>query len=217
LEVDAIAHAANTDLRHGGGVASAIARAAGEALERRAHGPRHTAGAPRDTRRRVTVPLLLADRIAVVPVDAPFARRLLAGEPEPERPWAPGFPLESARPALRLVLEAERAGGDLAPFGVGVVQRLADGLLVGDAGYHGPPDEAGEVEIGYALVPAARGEGLGGEVARVLTEFARSHPAVRAVTARVEPDNAQSLRVLERLGFAPDGRRGDLLRYVLRR
>jgi O-acetyl-ADP-ribose deacetylase (regulator of RNase III) len=34
LAVDAIANAANTELRHGGGVAAAIARAAGETLER---------------------------------------------------------------------------------------------------------------------------------------------------------------------------------------
>ena len=34
LEVDAIANAANTELRHGGGVAAAIARAGGEELQR---------------------------------------------------------------------------------------------------------------------------------------------------------------------------------------
>lgn len=34
LEVDAIANAANTELRHGGGVAAAIARAGGSALDR---------------------------------------------------------------------------------------------------------------------------------------------------------------------------------------
>src|SRR3954453_8191073 len=34
LEVDAIANAANTELRHGGGVAAAIQRAGGEVVER---------------------------------------------------------------------------------------------------------------------------------------------------------------------------------------
>ena len=37
LEVDAIANAANTDLAHGGGVAAAISRAGGPAVQRESH------------------------------------------------------------------------------------------------------------------------------------------------------------------------------------
>lgn len=37
LEVDAIANAANTQLRHGGGVAAAISRAGGPAVQRESH------------------------------------------------------------------------------------------------------------------------------------------------------------------------------------
>ncbi|MCQ4363302.1 macro domain-containing protein [Mycobacterium gordonae] len=37
LDVDAIANAANTQLRHGGGVAAAIARAGGPAVQRESH------------------------------------------------------------------------------------------------------------------------------------------------------------------------------------
>ena len=35
-----------------------------------------------------------------------------------------------------------------------------DGTLAGDGGFKGPPDEANEVEIGYAIVPEYRGRGL---------------------------------------------------------
>jgi RimJ/RimL family protein N-acetyltransferase len=40
---------------------------------------------------------------------------------------------------------------------------------------------------------------------------------VRVLSARVEPDNAASVRLLDRLGFIADGRSSDHhLRYVLR-
>jgi RimJ/RimL family protein N-acetyltransferase len=38
---------------------------------------------------------------------------------------------------------------------------------------------------------------------------------VERVCARVDPANDRSRRLLERIGFAPDGERGGLRRFVL--
>ena len=140
---------------------------------------------------------------------------MLRGMPEPDLPWEEGFPLPSVRGALERIVAADGTGHDLEPYFAYVIVRRSDGLAVGDAGFHGPPGEDGEVEIGYALVPAARGSGLAAEATGLLVEWARTQPGVHCVTARVDPSNAPSRRLLERLGFAPDGERGGLDRYVL--
>ena len=159
--------------------------------------------------------MLSNERVRLDPITARLARAMLLGRPEPDLPWADGFPLPSVRGALERIVTAEGTGLELQPFFAYVIVRRSDGLAVGDAGFHGPPSEDGEVEIGYALVPCARGTGLAGEATRLLVEWARAQPGVRTVAARVEPTNTPSRRLLERLGFAPDGVRGGLDRFVL--
>jgi RimJ/RimL family protein N-acetyltransferase len=159
--------------------------------------------------------MLSNERVRLDPITPRLARAMLHGTPEPDLPWAEGFPLPSVRGALERIMTAEGTGLELQPFFAYVIVRLPDGTAVGDAGFHGPPGEDGEVEIGYALVPSARGSGLAGEATRLLVEWAREQPGVRAVTARVEPSNTPSRRLLERLGFARDGDRGGFDRFVL--
>ena len=139
---------------------------------------------------------------------------MLAGRPEPDLPWEEGFPLPSVRGALERIVVADGSGLALQPFFAYVIVRRSDGLAVGDAGFHGPPRD-GEVEIGYALVPAARGDGLAGEATGLLVDWARAQPGVRRVAARVDPSNEASRRLLEKLGFVRDGNRGGLDRYLL--
>ena len=104
------------------------------------------------------------------------------------------------------------------PYFAYVVVRRADGLAVGDVGFHGPPGPDGDVELGYALVPAARGRGLAGESVSLLVDWALAQTGVTAVSARVDGGNPASLRVLERLGFRPATEpAGQLLRFVLER
>ena len=108
--------------------------------------------------------------------------------------FAPGFPRPDDIDAASL------ASGT--PWGPRLVVRAHDGLVCGTAGFFGPPDqetEVPEVEVGYGLVPEARGRGVASEVLAALLALA-DEAAVR-VRASVAPDNAASLRVLAKSGF----------------
>jgi ribosomal-protein-alanine N-acetyltransferase len=76
-----------------------------------------------------------------------------------------------------------------------------DRMIIGDNGFHGPPDPAGTVELGYILVAAYRGRGYATEAARALLAWACLQPEVRRVVANCAPDNRESIRVLEKLGL----------------
>ena len=84
-----------------------------------------------------------------------------------------------------------------------------------EVGFHGPPNADGEVEIGYALVPAARGMGLARESVELLVAWAQSQPGVRVITARVDHGNVASERLLERLHFTSEGEHEGMQRFVL--
>jgi RimJ/RimL family protein N-acetyltransferase len=142
---------------------------------------------------------------------------MLSGHPEADLPWANGFPMPPLRDALTKIVAAGEDGKVLGPFFAYVIVRKADGRAVGDAGFFGPPTEDKELEIGYALVPGARGSGLASQSVRLLTSWARTQLGVGDITARVEPGNISSERLLGRLGFRPDGERDGMRRFVLRR
>jgi ribosomal-protein-alanine N-acetyltransferase len=73
--------------------------------------------------------------------------------------------------------------------------------VIGTAGFKGPPDEAGMVEIGYGMAPSFQGHGFATEAAAALVEFAFDDGRVRLVRAHTLPTNNASTRVLEKCGF----------------
>lgn len=80
---------------------------------------------------------------------------------------------------------------------------LTDQVLIGAGGFHGPPDEAGVVEIGYAILPVHHQMGFAREAAGGLIAWAMKHRRVRAVRGRTLSDGYASQRVLLQLGFHP--------------
>jgi [ribosomal protein S5]-alanine N-acetyltransferase len=96
-----------------------------------------------------------------------------------------------------------------------LIVHAADETLIGETGFHGPPDGSGTVEVGYSIVPAYRGRGFASEATRALIRHALARPDIRRVTAECFEDNVASLRVLEKLGMRRVGSAGGTLRFEL--
>lgn len=77
--------------------------------------------------------------------------------------------------------------------------------FVGTAGFHGPPDADGRVEVGYGIQPRHRRQGVATEVARALFDWAAREHGVHRFRAAVAPDNVASLAIMARLGFRQTG------------
>ncbi len=82
-------------------------------------------------------------------------------------------------------------------------------VAVGRAGYHGPPDASGMVEIGYAVDPAYRRRGYARAALEALLERAAREPQVRTVRATISPDNVASYQLVAQYGFARVGEQWD--------
>lgn len=82
-----------------------------------------------------------------------------------------------------------------------VVERDSD-ALVGEAGLKQLDDIGPEIEIGYAFGESWWGRGYATEVARAILDEAFGALRLPQVFATARPENAGSLNVLRKLGFA---------------
>jgi RimJ/RimL family protein N-acetyltransferase len=91
----------------------------------------------------------------------------------------------------------------------GVIWDEQEQVAVGRAGYHGPPDDSGMVEIGYAVDPAYRRRGYARAALEALLQRAAREPQVRVVRVTISPDNAASYALASQYGFAKVGEQWD--------
>jgi RimJ/RimL family protein N-acetyltransferase len=82
-------------------------------------------------------------------------------------------------------------------------------VAVGRAGYHGPPDESGMVEVGYSVVPAYRRRGYARAALEAMLERAAREPGVTTVRATISPDNTASYNLVSQYDFAHVGEQWD--------
>jgi ribosomal-protein-alanine N-acetyltransferase len=159
-------------------------------------------------------------RLTLVALTPPLARAALEDRAQLGRmlgarvpPTWPGA--DFARMLPHIAGGGERAS--LWPEQTRLIVHEGDRTLIGETGFHGPPDGSGTVEVGYSIVPDYRGQGFAFEATRALIDHALARPDVSRITAACLEDNVASLRVLEKLGMHLVGTTGETLRFELRK
>jgi RimJ/RimL family protein N-acetyltransferase len=153
-------------------------------------------------------------RVRIVQLTAPVFRALVDGDVAAASAAAP-VPLSAylAGPECtavwrRRLAQVERSPAD-ADWVTGVIWDEQQGVAVGRAGYHGPPDPSGMVEIGYAVDPAYRRRGYARAALAALLRRAGQEPSVTTVRVTISPDNVASCRLAKRYGFTEVGEQID--------
>jgi RimJ/RimL family protein N-acetyltransferase len=102
----------------------------------------------------------------------------------------------------------------LKEFGHWVLETRNEGEVVGRAGLYFPP-EWPAIELGWTVGRQHWGKGYAPEAALAAAKWARESLGLSRIISLIEPTNAQSIRVAEKLGEQPEGdftTRGFLLR-----
>ena len=156
----------------------------------------------------------LPQHVRIAHLTAPVFRALANGDLTAANGVSP-VPLSAyfAGPEWRAVWQ--RRSGQVeedpasAAWVTGVIWDERHQVAVGRAGYHGPPDLSGMVEIGYAVDPAYRRRGYARAALEALLQRAAREPQVRTVRVTISPDNVASYRLASQYGFTEVGEQWD--------
>jgi RimJ/RimL family protein N-acetyltransferase len=154
-------------------------------------------------------------RLDLVLLEPGDARALAKGVNDDGHPWAAGYPLGSSLLGAELTLAAAAQKRPLGAFGSYQLIRRADGNVIGDVGFMGPPDATGAVSVDCAIAEDARGQGYATEALTALLEWARGQTGLTCVLADTTRSNLASQRLLERVGLHRVGEDGELIYYML--
>ncbi len=85
------------------------------------------------------------------------------------------------------------------------IELAEGGALLGDCAVHIQPDDARLMEIGVTIAPARQGRGYAREALTCLLEHMFRARRIHRAVANIDPRNAPSISLFERLGFTREG------------
>lgn len=135
--------------------------------------------------------------------------------------WPPEFNDADTRAWFRGRLAANHDAGVWLGYYV-VAEIGGQPTVAGTAGFKGPPNADGMVEVGYSIIAAYHRRGIATAAVEHLLARAFADARVSRVVAETLPDLVASRGLLEKCGFVLTGTRidpedGDIVIYTIRR
>lgn len=151
-------------------------------------------------------PEILTERLKLTRLVAADAPALFAYRSDPEVCRYQGFEPGALADAQTFITDLADHAFDTPGtwFQFGIRLRETD-ELVGDFGIHFPADEPHQVEIGFTVAPGHQGRGYATEAVRGVLDHVLGPLGKHRAFASVDPRNAPSLALLERVGMRREG------------
>ena len=128
------------------------------------------------------------------------------------------IPIEEAKSNFERILQNNRIHPR---FGTYRITDKSTGAFIGTVKLSVEKTGADKAELGYMLLPAYWGKGIGGKVAGKLIEIAKSERQIKRIFAIIDPRNIPSRQILIKNGFYSvelkdfDGLPGEILELKL--
>ena len=160
--------------------------------------------------------VIRSERLELPLLSLPQLERLAAGDGEAvaaelgavlPAPWVAEVSWLAALRAQQLRLRPGDGPWLLRP--ILVVGSDGSRTAIGYLNFHAAPNADGQVEVGYTLLPEARGNGYAIEAVRAAFDWARREHGVHRFRAAVAPDNERSRNLILKLGFQQTGEQWD--------
>jgi ribosomal-protein-alanine N-acetyltransferase len=167
----------------------------------------------------VMTPLIQTARLDVFPCPPQVARAAYGGKRQMETllgsqisaDWLDG----EARSLLTYYAQWLEHDPAMLGWGLWLLKHRSDQVIFGSAGFKGKPNLSGQVEIGYGIGASYRRRGYTYEAAQALVNWAFQQPDVKRIVAESLPENAGSIRILEKLGMQRTGIEGAYIKWKL--
>lgn len=146
---------------------------------------------------KISEGIIETERIRIYPASREQMEVMIASETDAE-----------LQKAYREMLEGCRRNPDRWEWHAMWMIELPDGTHIGDLCFKGL-DASGTAEIGYGILEEYQGQGYATEAVQAALRWAFLRPEVKEIEAETDPENKASQRVLEKCGFAPNGKFGE--------